>query len=1117
MGDQGFFERLAESFGKGLAKGQSQRRKEYDADGNKVRDTKTQSGESGRKSAAVTVSGSGIGNANPDESEGGEDDGRPYAPTAYYRNIYGQPRDINIHDIRRYEKSTWVQMALNGISRRVAGTPRELVVDEDMDTDLDAQNAKAEVEGFLDEVNPNGVDFRHLEMGVVNELGVVDSGVVIKVFTKDSYDQNGTIEFIDGRGDVIEEINAPVLKPFGERELKELWLVDGATVQKQLDIKGLIHSYYQYNFRQPTGTPIRFQPDEVCYNELNPAGNRVYGFSPVQSCQQVVDLLIRSTQANKDLLEHGLIPDGMINIPGADKQTIEAVKREWEQRTEDQHHPLVVHGGEDMSFEQIRTNPKDMDWLDGQKWFYHLVFGVFGISPQTAGFTEDSNYATEEGQAQKTEDFGVDAYRQTLENMLNRDIIPELFQRPRDEIPVEFEYQPENTEKEQVKFDRRMREVENGLLTPNEYRAMQGREPLEGGDTPQQPRVSLADQLGEHGKSVDEAGLSKGITHRPSWDEASKESWESPDIEDFDTRSDYFDAHLYWYDEEPQGVDDVALPVTRPNDDGDIEVVLEALRSAHQLASRVEGLNDEQVREVRGLAESIREEAFPDAEPLADKAVKQSEYEYSVGDYVQWAFGEGSAEGEVISRENEPGEGFTVQGNTREATEDEPVYLIQEFDDEQGEFTNNVVKSESEIKTVERPEEAPDTAPRNKDAGNPFQINKVTEDERRPNQGMIDAAQQALDYAERHDWDKDSDDTPGRDVGWNRAEQIVEGDPISEEDWLDMAAWWARHEDHALSVDEDKEPHEDHGYVAGLLWGGKPGRDKSMRMRERIEDEESKSLAGITPKGIDPATADLSKGEIEELVKASDSYTGFVRNVFASWRDKTIAAFRRLNLEKTGVVKDTFGEFMSDLTNAVNTEAFQQGLEEQISQSVDKGRELANQELEVDVEFGPSHDQAVGQLAEQQLDGYQIGGERWHGIRGVSNEVQTEILRTVEEGVQEKQSRDSIVENIRDTFDTVTDSQARRIARTETTRFVNEGKLTTWKDAGVEDIGGGKVWDAVIDGDTSDVCRRLNDRYGDDPIPLGEEFIDPRTNEAYPYPPAHPNCRSRTELRLLDE
>ena len=66
--------------------------------------------------------------------------------------------------------------------------------------------------------------------------------------------------------------------------------------------------------------------------------------------------------------------------------------------------------------------------------------------------------------------------------------------------------------------------------------------------------------------------------------------------------------------------------------------------------------------------------------------------QFSKGDRVQWTWGSGTAEGTVQATYTDEVT-KTIKGNevTRNATEDEPAYLVQQDDDDR------VLKSESEL------------------------------------------------------------------------------------------------------------------------------------------------------------------------------------------------------------------------------------------------------------------------------------------------------------------------------------------------------------------------------------------------------------------------------------
>lgn len=113
--------------------------------------------------------------------------------------------------------------------------------------------------------------------------------------------------------------------------------------------------------------------------------------------------------------------------------------------------------------------------------------------------------------------------------------------------------------------------------------------------------------------------------------------------------------------------------------------------------------------------EELRE-AMEDEDDEETNAMKS--YDYNIGDFVSWEFGDGESQGEIVDRTDEEGDSMSAGGN--EFTVDDstnPLYKIQEWDEEEGEdgeFTNLVVKFEESVSSAERPEDAPETAPQNR-------------------------------------------------------------------------------------------------------------------------------------------------------------------------------------------------------------------------------------------------------------------------------------------------------------------------------------------------------------------------------------------------------------------
>jgi phage portal protein BeeE len=121
-----------------------------------------------------------------------------------------------------------------------------------------------------------------------------------------------------------------------------------------------------------------------------------------------------------------------------------------------------------------------MEWLEGQKWYFHLVFGIFGVSPTEAGFHENVNRSTQEGQERITVKNAIKPYLEVFEKAITKNIIEEILQ---EENPgIEFKFMPKDHAEEEIEFTQSMQELAAGTLTVNEYRKMRGRGPVEGGD-----------------------------------------------------------------------------------------------------------------------------------------------------------------------------------------------------------------------------------------------------------------------------------------------------------------------------------------------------------------------------------------------------------------------------------------------------------------------------------------------------------------------------------------------------------------------------------------------------------------------------------------------------------
>jgi len=372
----------------------------------------------------------------------------PYLYTWFWTANLGVPRQTDILELRKYAKSCWVQMVKNAIKKQVMTCEWDILA-EDEEEDVNAYEKDVEkVKMLLNQPNRNGDTFWSLWTPFVDDVLDLDAGVIWK-----------------GRN--------------SKGELVELFSYDGSRFLYDIDEHGIINGFYQYSYRSPKSKPIFFEKKEIIYGKLNNTNEQFpYGWSPLQSIQQEVELMIQSTRYNKEFFLNNAIPDGIVSVPMQFDQ-LERFRADWEQQVKGKPHKLIFHNSE-ADFTPLRVNNKDMEWLEGQKWYFHLVFGVYGLSPQEVGFYENSNTDTQAGQERITVKNAIKPYLKLIEDKINNDIIPDLVGHNE----IKFKFFPNDHDQEKEEHAQTMAKLAANVYTINEVRAMEGKDSVEWGDTP---------------------------------------------------------------------------------------------------------------------------------------------------------------------------------------------------------------------------------------------------------------------------------------------------------------------------------------------------------------------------------------------------------------------------------------------------------------------------------------------------------------------------------------------------------------------------------------------------------------------------------------------------------
>jgi SPP1 gp7 family putative phage head morphogenesis protein len=124
----------------------------------------------------------------------------------------------------------------------------------------------------------------------------------------------------------------------------------------------------------------------------------------------------------------------------------------------------------------------------------------------------------------------------------------------------------------------------------------------------------------------------------------------------------------------------------------------------------------------------------------------------------------------------------------------------------------------------------------------------------------------------------------------------------------------------------------------------------------------------------------------------------------------------------------------------------------------------------------------------------------YNNIRSMTDEILTDLRQELERGIMNGEGITAIKNRISGVFD-VGENRAEMIARTESNRAENHGKIQAFKTSGEKFT---KKWIAAMDDRTSPICRRMNGQE----VKENENFTDDPTGFAGPCPPSHVNCRS---------
>ncbi len=424
----------------------------------------------------------------------------PEMQTFYFNPGLGQPKEYSPSLLRKFGESVWVNMVTDTIIKEVIGLGFDIVPEEDEPLSNADEIKRNYIRDFFNKPNRDDNYYSFMNQ-YIEDILKLDGGVIVKIFSKSSFDEprKYTYDYVSYekglKNPIIKKafVSAKPLKSQGE--LLELQVADSGSFYIQKDIYGRLFddrpTYFQYAYTRPAGKPKPFYKREVSYAMMNPRSYRVYGTSPIVSIIKVLEMLLNATSYNSNIFKSGLLPSFIVSLEDMPRDEIQAFQKEWKSQVKGKLGIKAAFVNKPIKFERLSPDSKDLEWLDGQKFYMKLVFAAYRVTQGELGYTDELNKHSSGVQSNINVRKAILPLVKLIEDKFNSDIIPELDiklegvskRKFKFKIPIKDEfadYQKRVQEREDVKA---------GILTVNEVRKERGLEPKDGGDELKTPSL----------------------------------------------------------------------------------------------------------------------------------------------------------------------------------------------------------------------------------------------------------------------------------------------------------------------------------------------------------------------------------------------------------------------------------------------------------------------------------------------------------------------------------------------------------------------------------------------------------------------------------------------------
>lgn len=237
------------------------------------------------------------------------------------------------------------------------------------------------------------------------------------------------------------------------------------------------------------GVKHNLESQEVVFLRYPDPDRQFRGRGPLQAAARTVDLEDYSEEYNRRFFYNSARPDGVLSTEqklGRDQ--LEKLERRLSQKYKgigNSHKTLILEKG--LKWEPMALSQKDMEFLEQAKFSRDKILGIFRVPKTVLGLTEEVNRATAEAADYVFAKRTVKPKLERIIQQLNEFLLP-LFPGTEDMF---YDFDSPVPKDEAASLEFKKAALTQGWLSINEVRALDGYEPVEGGDELRVPITSV--------------------------------------------------------------------------------------------------------------------------------------------------------------------------------------------------------------------------------------------------------------------------------------------------------------------------------------------------------------------------------------------------------------------------------------------------------------------------------------------------------------------------------------------------------------------------------------------------------------------------------------------------